>query len=134
MRDFLFWLGYSSLPWPTLLDLDLQRYREDSTDQDDESEGDSVLEGELIGYGLDDIDCYEYLESEEDRSPYLFADMSVYVFPCILAIRTRGTIESHEYTTEYDTHTQYLDDGLHDDEYIVVVHKKSWYRYDNRIW
>jgi len=110
-----------------LFDLDLEGYREDSSYEDDESESYRIFEGELIGHGLDDVDRYEYLESEEDRATYLFTDMSIDVFSCIVPVCPYGTIESHEYTTEYDTHSEYLDSIFHDDESIVVVHisKKS---------
>lgn len=47
-----------------LFNLNLEWDREDSTDEDDESESYRVLESEFIGYCLDDINGDEYLESE----------------------------------------------------------------------
>lgn len=130
-----FRLCYSSLPWPTLLDLDFEWDREDGADEDDESEGYRVLESELIGYSLDDIDGDEYLESEEDRTTYLFTDVRIDMFACIMSIRSDGTVESHDNTTEYDTYSEYLDSVFHDDEHSCIVHKKSCYQsYDSRIW
>lgn len=104
--------------------LDFERYREDGSYEDDESEGYRVLERELIGYSLDDIDSYEYLESEEYRPSYLLTDMCIDMLPSIMTICSCCTIESHEYTTEYDTHSEYFDSIFHDDENIVIVHKK----------
>ena len=110
------------LPWPSLLDLNFKWYREDCTDKYYESEIDCTLECELCGHRLDDVDSDEYLESEKYRSPYLFPDMSVDMLSRIMSICAYSTIESHEYSSDDDANSEYLDDPFHDEEYCVVVH------------
>jgi len=51
--------------------------------------------------------------------------MGIDMLACIVSVCSDSTIESHEDATEYDTHSEYLDSGFHDDEYSSIVHKKT---------
>jgi hypothetical protein len=67
------------LPWPAMLDLEMQEDAEESADDDDQAKNLNVVQGGIYNNSVNDVASYKELEPEQNRSSHILATKAVCV-------------------------------------------------------
>ena len=123
-RFFCVFLDSTFLPGKSSFYLELQGKWQNSSYQDDKSEGQSAFKGEVSCNSFDNIYRNQHLKTEEYGTPYFFTNMRVNMFLTIFAPCFHRTSYTHQYASKDDKHTENLDDELYNFKNFVKMHRR----------
>jgi hypothetical protein len=65
------------LPWPAMLDLEMQEDAEESADDDDQAKNLNVVQGGIYNNSVNDVASYKELEPEQNGSSHILATKTI---------------------------------------------------------